>query len=310
MSLDPQAQAVLIAIADTPPMHTLTPEQVRQVIKMQLAFFDGEEEPIAHVENRKIPGPGGEIPVRVYTPKREGIFPVLIFFHGGGWVMCDLDTHDGLCRRLANGAGCIVVSVDYRLAPEHPFPAALEDCYAVTCWISENAALLHGDPGRIALAGDSAGGNLVAVVSQMVRDRGGPSLVFQLLMYPATDLRMIAPSIDENAEGYFLTKEDHCWFTGLYLNNEEERTNPLASPLVAGDFSRLPAALIITAEYDPLRDEGEQYGQCLKDAGVPTTVTRYAGMIHGFVSLPFDQSKQAIEEGITSLRAAFNKDRF
>src|SRR4051794_26121857 len=184
MPLDPQAQAALMALADAPPMSTLTPERVRQEIKMQLAFFDGEEEPVAHVENRGVPGPGGEIPVRIYTPEGIGTFPVLIFFHGGGWVMCDLDTHDGLCRRLANGAGCVVVSVDYRLAPEHPFPSAPEDCYAATWWVRENAALLNGDPDRIALAGDSAGGNLAAVVAQMACNRGGPPLIFQLLMYP------------------------------------------------------------------------------------------------------------------------------
>ncbi len=310
MPLDPQIQAYLdqMAAMNMPPIHTMTPEQVRMGIAMQLAMESIEQEQVARVENRTIPGPAGEIPVRIYTPQGNGPFPALVFFHGGGWVICNLDTHDGICRSLANGAGCVVVSVDYRLAPEHKFPAAPEDCYAATQWVAENAAELNVDASHIAVGGDSAGGNLTAVVAQMARDRGGPHLVFQLLIYPATDFRMNTPSIEENATGYFLTKDDMIWFTNHYLNSEEDKTNPLASPLLARDLSGLPPALIITAQYDPLRDEGELYGQKLREAGVPVTVSRYEGVIHGFFgSIPSDKGKQAEAEASAALRVAFGK---
>ncbi len=310
MPLDPQIQAYLdqMAAMNMPPIHTLTPEQVRMGIAMQLAMENIEPEQVARVENRTIPGPAGEIPVRIYTPQGNGPFPALVFFHGGGWVICNLDTHDGICRSLANGAGCVVVSVDYRLAPEHKFPAAPEDCYAATQWVAQNAAELNVDASHIAIGGDSAGGNLTAVVAQMARDRGGPHLVFQLLIYPATDFRMNTVSIEENATGYFLTKDDMIWFTNHYLNSEEDKTNPLASPLLASDLSGLPPALIITAQYDPLRDEGELYGQKLREAGVPVTISRYEGVIHGFFgSIPSDRGKQAEAEASAALRLAFGK---
>ena len=311
MPLDPQAQTYLdqIAALNVPPLHTLTPELMRQWISMQRATF-GEPEPVANVENRVIPGPAGDIPVRIYTPQGNGPFPVLVFFHGGGWVICDLDTHDGLCRSLTNQAGCIVVSVDYRLAPEHKFPAAPEDCYAATRWVAGNAAQLNGNPSRVAVGGDSAGGNLAAVISQMARDRGGPPLVFQLMIYPATDFKANTLSMEENARGNGLEKQDMIWFMNHYLNGEEDKLNPLASPLRASNLSGLPPALIITAEYDPLRDEGELYGQRLKAAGIPVTISRYNGMIHGFLSMAaiFAQGKQAIAECATALQAAFTPE--
>lgn len=305
MPLDPQAQIFLdqMAALDAPPMHTLTPEQVRENIKLQPMLM--EPEPVARVEDRTIPGLAGAIPVRVYTPAGSGPFPVLVFFHGGGWVICDLDTHDGICRSLCNGAGCVVVSVDYRLAPEHKFPAAPEDCFAATQWVAGHAAEVNGDPGRIAIGGDSAGGNLTAVVAQMARDRNGPKLAFQLLIYPATDFTFSGPSLKENADGYFLTREDMDWFSNHYLRSETDKKDPLASPMLAADLSRLPPALVITAEYDPLRDEGETYGRRLKEAGVPTIVSRYEGMIHGFFGFPFDVSKRAQDEASRALRAAF-----
>ncbi len=306
MPLDPQAQIFLdqMAALDAPPMHTLAPEQVRENIKLQPLLM--EPEPVAQVENRAIPGPAGAIPVRVYTPAGSGPFPVLVFFHGGGWVICDLDTHDGICRSLCNGAGCVVVSVDYRLAPEHKFPAAPEDCYAATQWVAGHTAEINGDPARIAIGGDSAGGNLTAVVAQMARDRNGPKLAFQLMIYPATDFTFNGPSMKENADGYFLTREDMDWFSNHYLRSEANKKDPLASPMLAADLSRLPPALIITAEYDPLRDEGETYGRKLKEAGVPTIVSRYEGMIHGFFGFPFDVSKRARDEASLALRAAFS----
>jgi acetyl esterase len=310
MPLDSQVEAYLAEMAalNEPPLSTLTPEVIRQMIQMEIesgAREFGEPEPVAHIENRTIPSPAGDIPVRIYTPTGDGPFPVLVFFHGGGWVICNLDTHDSYCRSLANGTPCIVVSVDYRLAPEHKFPAAPEDCYAATQWIAEHAAEFNGDPARLAIGGDSAGGNLTAVISQLARDRGGPALSFQLLIYPATDFTADTLSMKENAEGYFLTADDMAWFTNHYLNSEEEKRNPLASPLLAADLSNLPPALVITAEYDPLRDEGEIYGQKLKEAGVPVTITRYEGMIHGFVGMPFDKGKQAMAEACAALRGAF-----
>src|SRR5579884_1092068 len=254
MPLDPQAQAFIdqMAALNTPPLNMLTPEVVRQWMKIPMGE-PVEPESVAHVEDWSVAVPDGSVTVRIYTPEGTAPFPVLVFFHGGGWVIGDLDTHDGICRSLANGAGCIVASVDYRLAPEHKFPAAPEDCYAATVWVAKNASTFNGDPSRVALGGDSAGGNLTAVVAQVARDRGGPPLVFQLMIYPATNFKMDTPSIEENAEGYFLTKDDMIWFTNHYLNSEDEKEHPLASPLLVSDVSGLPPALIITAEYDPLR---------------------------------------------------------
>jgi len=307
MPLDPQAQAYFdqMAALNMPALHTLTPEIIRQGTRMQLSLL-GEPEPVAHVENRAIPGPAGEIPIRIYRPDDSGPLPVLVFFHGGGWVICDLDTHDPICRSLTNQARCMVVSVGYRLAPEHKFPAAPEDCYAAAQWVAQHAAELNGDPARIALGGDSAGGNLTAVVAQMARDRDGPPLIFQLMIYPATNFKAKTASKASNAQGYVLTYEDMLWFTNHYLKSEEDKQNPLASPMLAANLRGLPPALIVTAEYDPLRDEGEQYGERLKEAGVPVTISRYNGMTHGFLSMPFDQGKKAMAEMSAALRAAFN----
>lgn len=310
MPVDPQVQAYLdrVATLNMSPLSGLTPEAARRQVVESLALFEDEEgEVVARVENRTIPGPAGEIPVRVYKPEGSGPFPLLVFFHGGGWVVCDLDTHDGACRSLVNGAGCVVVSVDYRLAPEHKFPAAPEDCYAATKWVADHAAEIGGDPSRLAVGGDSAGGNLAAVVSQMARDRGGPGLVLQLLIFPVTDFAAQNASKRENNEGYDLSVEDMDWFNNHYLNSQEDSLNPLASPMLAKDLSGLPPALIITAEYDILRDEGEDYGRRLQEAGVPTTISRYEGMIHGFFGMPktFDKATLAMNEATQALRAAF-----
>jgi acetyl esterase/lipase len=308
MPLDPQAQALLeqMAASNMPERDTLTPEEVRANMRAMVGVL-GEGEPVARVEDRVIPGPAGPIPARIYTPTGTGPFPVLVYFHGGGWVIGDIETHDGTCRSLCNGAGCIVVSADYRLAPEHRFPAAPEDCYAATVWVARQATTFDGDASRLAVGGDSAGGNLAAVVSLMARDRGGPSLAFQVLIYPATDQRMQAPSIEENGEGYYLTTRDMVWFRGHYLANERDMADPLASPLLAPDLRGLPPALVITAEFDPLRDEGEAYGRKLAEAGVPATISRYDGMIHGFVRMApvLDQGKVAIGESCRALQAAF-----
>lgn len=308
MPLDPQVQLYLeqMAALNMPPMSSIPPEIIRQSIAAQMATLPVGEA-VARVENRTIPGPAGELPIRIYTPEGDGPFPILVFFHGGGWVICSLDTHDGQCRSLTNGAGCVVVSIDYRLAPEHKFPAAPQDCYAATKWVAEHAAEINGDASRIALGGDSAGGNLTAVVAQMVRDQGGPNLVFQLLIYPATNFTARNASLEENSQGYGLNSEDRAWYANHYLNSEADTLNPLASPMLAKDLSNLPPALIITAEYDPLRDEGEEYGRLLQKAGVPTTISRYDGMIHGFFGMSdlLDKAKLAIAEASQALRKAF-----
>lgn len=308
MPLDAQTQDLLEQMVRQNALspHTMTPLDCRQSFKASpMSFAEGE--PIAHVEDRKIPGPADSIPIRIYTPEGSGPFPVLVYFHGGGWVLGDLDSHDALCRSLANGTGCIAVAVDYRLAPEHKFPAATDDCYAATKWIAENASHFNGDPARIAIGGDSAGGNLAAVVAQMIRDQGGPPLVLQLLLCPLTDFTADNRSLRENAEGYLLTVLDLQWFAKHYLNRAEEKNHPLASPMLAADLRGLPSALVITAEFDPLRDEGEEYGNRLKEAGVPVTISRYKGTIHGFIILAavLDQGKKGIAECCCTLRSAF-----
>jgi len=307
--LDPQAEALLQQMAqmNMPPLHTLTPAQAREMMR-GMAALSGEPEVVANVENLTIPGPGGQIPVRIYTPRGDGPFPILVFFHGGGWVICDLDTHDNLCRSLTNRARCVVVSVDYRLAPEHKFPAAVEDAYAATRWVAKNARRINGDPARIAVGGDSAGGNLSAVVAIMARDQDGPGLTYQLLIYPATDISSANTDSHRNyADGYFLTRGDGDWFCGHYLNCEEDRLHHRASPLLAPDLSGLPPALVITAEFDVLRDEGESYAKRLKKAGVPVKCTRYKGMIHGFMSMDglLSQARTGIDEASAALREAF-----
>ena len=308
MPLDPQAQALLdqVKALGGPPLNELSPPDAR-VAAQALGTLSGPPEAVAKVENRTIPGPAGALPVRIYTPAGSGPFPVLVFFHGGGWVIGDLDTQDGACRALAKGAGCLVVSVGYRLAPEHKFPAAPEDTYAATRWVATNAASINADPARIAVGGDSAGGNLTAVTAQMARERGGPQLAFQLLIYPVTDGACDTASYRDNAEGYLLTKEMMLWFWNHYVRNPEERFSSMASPLRAQNLKGLPPALVQTAEFDPLRDEGEAYAARLKEAGIPVKLTRYDGMIHGFFGMAsvIYQATTAIGEAADALRSAF-----
>jgi len=308
MPLDPQARALLdqLKVLGGPPLNELTPADARIAAQM-LGSLSGTPEAVAKVEDRAIPGPAGPLPVRLYTPAGSGPFPVLVFFHGGGWVIGDLNTQDGACRALTNAVGCVVVSVDYRLAPEHPFPAAPHDTYAATRWVAQNAPSINADPARIALGGDSAGGNLTAVTAQMARDGGGPGLVFQLLIYPVTDGACATASYRENADEYLLTKDMMEWFWKHYVPNDADRRNPLASPLHAHSLRGLPPALVLTAEFDPLRDEGEAYAERLEEAGVPVTLTRYNGMIHGFFGMGsvIDQARIAIAEAASALRLAF-----
>ena len=311
MALDPQARIVLdqMANAGGPPINELSVEEARQASAL-LNAMQGDPEPVAGVEDRMLPGPGSDIPVRIYTPSGKGPLPVLLYFHGGGWVLGDIESSDPLCRALANASGCIVISVDYRLAPEHPFPAAVDDAYYATQWAAANAADFSGDPSRIAVSGDSAGGNLAAVVSQIARDRGEPTIKFQLLIYPATDAACNTPSHSENADDYFLTKNAMRWFWNHYVQNDADRKHPHASPLRADDLSGLPPALVITAEFDPLRDEGEQYAERMRTVGTAVQLTRYDGMIHGFIAMSgvIDQGKKAIQQSAEALRAVFKMD--
>src|SRR5262249_5257951 len=219
------------------------------------------------------------------TPAGDGPLPLLMYFHGGGWVIGDLDTCEGICRSLANGAGCIVVAVDYRLAPEHRYPAAAEDCYAATAWAAEHARELGGDSRRIAVGGDSAGGTLTTVVALMARDRGGPPLGHQLMVYPVTEHSYETASYRDFADGYLLNLELMTYFWNQYLGGASDGLDRYASPLRAPDLRGLPPALVITAEFDPLRDEGEAYAARLREAGVPVTLSRYDGVFHAFFSM-------------------------
>ena len=311
MPLDPQARRLLdqLAAMGRPPVSALTPPEARRSLKALAAAMAGPSIALPHVEDRTIPGPGGAIPVRMYTPEGQAPFPGLVFFHGGGWVVGDLDTHDSACRQLAKKAGCVVVSVAYRLAPEHKFPAAVDDGYAATQWVATHAAQMGIDPQRIAVGGDSAGGNLAAVIAQMARDQAGPALVLQLLVYPAVDATLGFPSVQENGQGYLLTQDSLHYYYNHYVPAGTDRTWVRLSPLYVASFTGLPPAHIITAEFDPLRDEGEAYAEKLQAAGVPVTCTRYAGMVHAFFSLDgvLDQGKKAIDEAAAALRAAFVK---
>jgi acetyl esterase len=307
MPLDPQARFVLDQMAAQGGLEVQdqTPEQARAAFDAMRLPLPIEE--VAHVEDRTIQGPAGAIPVRVY---RSAAAPTpaaaLVYFHGGGWVLGSLDSHDGLCRALANKTNAVIVSVDYRLAPEARYPAAADDCYAATRWVSEHGAQIGVDGTRIAVGGDSAGGNLAAVVSLMARDRSGPALRHQILTYPVADHDFERASYRDNAEGYLLTRGAMQWFWDHYVPNRPQRDEAYASPLRAEKLVGLPPATVITAEYDPLRDEGEAYAARLREAGVATVATRYDGQIHGFVSLfeVFDQGKAGVDQIAEALRTA------
>ena len=242
-----------------------------------------ELEPVAHVDNRMIAGPAGDVPVRLYTPEGSGPFPILVYFHGGG-AAGNLDTHEIMCRCLCREAGCLILSVGFRLPPEHKFPAGLEDCYAAICWIAAHAAQFQGDATRIAVGGDSGGGNFAAVIALMSRDRGGPELLFQLLLVPVTDFDLTTSSW-KGYDGYMMTREEFLLCRDFYVAHKDEQTHPYVAPLLAPNLHGLPPALIITAEYDPLRDGGEQYEQRLLEAAISATVSRYEGMAHGTMFL-------------------------
>jgi acetyl esterase len=308
MPLDPKAKAMIDMMAQMPlpPWGSVDAQTVRAI--MDGGRFPSPDLPLAEIVNTVAPGPAGEIPVRIYRASLDDSQPAIVYFHGGGFVVGNLESHDGTCRRLATAIGCTVVSVDYRLAPEHLYPAAVDDSYAATEWVAANGASLKIDPTRIAVAGDSAGGNLAAVVALMARDRGGPRLCHQLLTYPVTDMAFRSQSYIENGEGYFLTRTMMGWFGDQYVPAGHDVEDPLLSPLYAPDLSGLPPATVITAEYDPLRDEGEAYARRLFEAGVTTKLVRYDGVFHGFFSMNgmIDQADDAHAMATGELKRAFD----
>jgi acetyl esterase len=283
MALRPEIRALLDrqAASGRPPLHHQSVEEARAFHLEDAAALNGPAVPVAAVADRVVPGPAGDLPVRVYTPAGEGPFPIVVFFHGGGWVVGTIDTYDPLCRALAAAVPAVVVSVGYRLAPEHRWPAAAEDAYAATLWASRHAAELGGAQHRLAVAGDSAGGNLAAVVALAARDRGGPAIGFQLLVYPALDAAADTASWAEFADGFYLTAAGMRWYWDHYLGGADG-TAPDASPLRAAFFGGLPPALVLMADHDILRDEGEAYAARLREAGVAATASRCEGMVHGF----------------------------
>jgi acetyl esterase len=303
----PEVRALLEAneAEGGPDIETLSPAEARQAAVDALKAVALQPEEAGRVEDLRISHPQRHIPIRIYTPAAGGPFACLVYFHGGGWVVCDLDTHDSVCRAISRRAGAVVVAVDYRLSPECKFPAAVEDCYTATQWVAANAVRLRVDPRRLAVGGDSAGGTLSAVMCLKSRDEGGAPLALQVLVYPVTNLASLdTPSYAEFAEGYYLTRAEMEWFRGHYLARTEDALSPYASPLLAPDLRGLPPALVITAECDPLRDEGEAYARRLAEADVEVTCIRYAGMIHPFFSLGgvFSQGRRAIEQVAAAVR--------
>ncbi len=303
MALHPQCKAFLDQLASMggPPLHEMTPRDARAMaLPPDLA---GPERPLHSVADRRVPGPGGEIPIRVYTPAPGSGLPGLIYFRGGGFVLGTLSSADRTCRELAHLSGRVVVSVDYRLAPEHPFPAAVDDAYAATTYVVDHASEFGIDAGQVAIGGESAGANLATVVALRSLRSGGPALAFQLLVYPLVDFADDSPSMREFADGHFITSDMLLYFERHYLGNVQNRQHPDASPLTA-DLRGLPPAFVITAECDPLRDQGEAYARKLAQAGVRVTAKRYDGMIHPFVSLAgiVDGGKVALTDAAAALK--------
>jgi acetyl esterase len=286
MPLDPQVDALLnqMATAGAPPIASQTVEEAR-AMAMSFVGTAGEEVPVASTRDIRIPVGDAQISARVYTPEGRGPHPVVMFFHGGGFVICGLDTHDNMARTICRDADAVVVSVDYRMAPEYPFPTAPKDCFAATQWVAAHASELDADGSRLAVAGDSAGGNLSAVVTQMARDAGGPDIRYAALIYPGTDMNATGGSMETNAKSYFLEREDIDWFIGHYIPNEADRGNPLASPVRHPNLAGLPACFIATCEFDPLADQGDEYGERLRANGVSVETKCYPGLIHGSASM-------------------------
>ncbi|MFZ1989144.1 MAG: alpha/beta hydrolase [Alphaproteobacteria bacterium] len=309
MTLNPQAKALLdqMAAANAPKLFELPIAEARAGAVQMLQSLDQQGLPIGRTEDRMIPGPAGDIPARIYTPIAAGgaALPCLLFYHGGGFVIGNLDSHDALCRALANDAGVKVIAVDYRLAPEAKFPAAVEDAFAALKWTEANAMDLGIDPNRIAVGGDSAGGNLAAVVSILARDEGQTRITFQLLIYPWLDFLEASYSREAFASGYFLDEVTLAWFTHSYANSPDDYKDYRMSPLRAASHKHLPPAHIMTAGYDPLRDEGRAYAEKLRDAEVPVTYKEYSGLMHGFANMTavIEEGRAAVKEAAAALKA-------
>ena len=307
MPLDPQARLMIerTQALNLPPVGRTTPAEARESVRQRSAALPRED--VASVRDHEVPVSGGAIRVRVFTPRAAAPLPALVYFHGGGWVTGDVDTHEGICRTLANAAVCVVVSVDYRCAPEFTYPTAAEDAYAATRWVVDQASTLGVDARRLAVCGDSSGGNLAAAVALMARDRGGPVLALQVLVYPITDCDFDRPSYKDNAEGYLLTAESMRFYWDQYVPDVKDRMQPYVSPMRAASVTGLAPALVITAEYDPLRDEGEAYARRLTEAGVPVTQSRYPGMIHAFFRFTnsIDAARAAVAEVVAALQKAW-----
>jgi acetyl esterase len=310
--LHPQTRALLDYIEQrgVPATHTLTPADARALYRDRRSFTQPAPPEMGLVRDLQADGPHGAIPLRLYRPLGSSAserLPVLVYYHGGGWVIGDLDTHDTLCRELANGAGCAVVAVDYRMAPEQRFPAAVDDCIAATRWVHAQASALELDASRLAVGGDSAGGNLAAVVSIAARESGDLPIAYQLLIYPATDQHRNTPSHDSNGQGYLLTTDTMNYFTGHYIPDASRYTDWRASPLLHPDLSRLPPALVLTAGYDPLRDEGAAYAERLTAAGNRATYVCFEREIHGFILMGkvLDEANTAVALCAAELKRAF-----
>jgi acetyl esterase len=308
--LHPQARALLDLIEQSgmPPTHRLTPDEARRFYRERRRFTQPDAPPLPEVRDVAADGPHGAVPLRLYRPlaTSAGPLPVLVYYHGGGWVIGDLDTHDVLCRELALGSGCAVVAVDYRMGPEHRFPAAVDDCIAAAYWVRRHAASLGIDAARLAVGGDSAGGNLAAAVAIAARDAGDLPIAYQLLIYPATDMRCTTPSHTTNAQGYLLTADSLRWYHDHYIDDARHDLDWRASPLLREDLGRLPPALVLTAGYDPLRDEGIQYAQRLTEAGNRATHVSFERQIHGFVPMgrAIDEANEAVAMCAAALKRA------
>ena len=310
MPLDPQIQAMIDMSPPMPALDSIPVDMLRAGVRQSSIAIPAIDVSIGKVYDRTIPGPGGELKVRVYQPQGTGPFPVLVYFHGGGFVVGDLDTQDSICRCLCYGASCVVISVDYRLAPEHKFPAAPDDAYAATLWAAKNAAEIGGDPTRVAIGGDSAGAILSGSVTVRIREQGGPKLLGQILFYGSMVYEIDAPtkSLEEFKNGPWLRKEDITYFWGHYLPNLAlDQKNPFACPMYASSHANLPPAFVGTAECDPVRDSAEEYAAKLKAAGVSVEQHRYAGMPHGFVSsvAVIPTARKAVDDAAAWLRQRF-----
>lgn len=290
MVLDPDTQIVLemIRAAGRPPFEQLSPNEAREAYAASRKVLQPQPEQVAEIRNDTAPGPHGAIPVRIYRPlgtEAAERLPALVYYHGGGWLLGDLDSHDGVCRSFANASNCRVISVDYRMAPEHKFPAAVDDCAAATRWVFENAATLHIDPALVAVGGDSAGGNLAAVIALMARDGALPPVAFQLLIYPATDMMMTSVSAQAITEGVPLTTYTMRWFIDHYMRTKADESDWRASPLRAAIVAGSAPALVVTCTHDPLCDEGVDYARRLEREGVRIVHLHFADQIHGFMSM-------------------------